>query len=100
MVNLKELFMKENVGGLDLILRALFGSLAISALALGVAKRSKWKWILALIGFTGIFSSITRHCTPYELLGINTACPGESNDKGLRGSYKAIAEEDRLQENE
>jgi hypothetical protein len=100
MVNLKELLMKENVGGLDLILRALFGSLAISALALGVAKRSKWKWILALIGFTGIFSSITRHCTPYELFGINTARPAESNDTGLRGSYKAIAEEDRLQENE
>ena len=100
MVNLKELFMKENVGGLDLILRALFGSLAISALALGFAKRSKWKWILALIGFTGIFSSITRHCAPYELLGINTARPRESNEKGLRGSYRAIAEEDQIQENE
>jgi len=98
MGNLKELFMKENVGGLDLILRALLGSLAISALALGIAKHSKWKWVLAIIGFTGIFSSLTRHCTPYVLFGINTANPGGNKERCPERSKKALNEEGPVQE--
>ncbi|TGC11459.1 YgaP family membrane protein [Methanolobus halotolerans] len=72
-MDLKEMLFKENVGGLDLYVRALLGSLAISALALGIMRQSKLKWLLALVGFTGIFTSLTRHCTPYTLLGISTA---------------------------
>ncbi|MBN2110747.1 MAG: DUF2892 domain-containing protein [Methanosarcinaceae archaeon] len=72
-MDLKELLFKENVGGIDLYFRALLGSLAITALAAGIMRKSRLKWILALIGFTGIFTSLTRHCTPYTLLGINTA---------------------------
>lgn len=78
-MDLKELLFKENVGGIDLYIRALLGSLAITALAAGIMRESKLRWILALIGFTGIFTALIRHCTPYTLLGINTAkgntCP-------------------------
>jgi|GEM_PF-1611326 len=98
MISLKELFFKENVGGSDLIVRALFGSLAMSALALGVAKQKKWKLILAIIGFTGIFTSITRHCTPYVLLGINTSSRKSSKEMDSRESHGKSADEGLLQE--
>ncbi|HIH94133.1 TPA: DUF2892 domain-containing protein [Methanosarcina acetivorans] len=71
--NLKKLFLEENVGGFDLVLRTLLGTLGITALAMNLIKSSPLKWIVALIAFTGLFSSILRHCTPYALLGINTA---------------------------
>jgi hypothetical protein len=98
MISLKELFFKENVGGFDLVVRALFGSLAMSALALGVAKKKKWKLILAIIGFTGIFTSLTRHCTPYVLLGINTSSRKSSKERDCRESYGTIADGELLQE--
>jgi hypothetical protein len=97
MVSLKELFFKENVGGLDLIMRALFGSLAISVLALGLAKQKKWKFILAIIGFTGIFTSVTRHCTPYVLLGINTSSHKKSKERDVLGSHGTTTEGELLQ---
>ncbi len=97
MISLKELFFKENVGGSDLIVRALFGSLAMSALALGVAKQKKWKLILAIIGFTGIFTSITRHCTPYVLLGIDTSSRKSTKELDCRESHGKNADEYLLQ---
>ena len=72
-MNLKKLFLEENVGGFDLLFRAAYGTLAIIVLATGLVKSSPWKWIVAAIAFTGLFSSILRHCTPYSILGINTA---------------------------
>jgi hypothetical protein len=72
-VNLKKLFLEENVGGFDLLFRTVSGVLATLALAAGIVKRSPWKWIVALVAFTGLYSSILRHCTPYAILGINTA---------------------------
>jgi hypothetical protein len=72
-MNLKKLFLEENVGGFDLFFRALFGILAIIALAAGLVKKSPWRWIIAAIAFVGLFSSIMRHCTPYSILGISTA---------------------------
>ncbi|MFH1404232.1 MAG: DUF2892 domain-containing protein [Candidatus Altiarchaeota archaeon] len=71
-MKLTELLAKENVGGYDLMVRALAGTLAMIALALGLSKPPV-TWILALIAFAGIFTSLTRHCTPYVLLGFNTA---------------------------
>jgi Protein of unknown function (DUF2892) len=67
------LFLEENVGGFDLLFRTTFGVLAIIALAANLVKSSPLKWIFALIAFTGLFSSILRHCTPYSILGISTA---------------------------
>jgi hypothetical protein len=55
------------------VLRTTFGVLAIIALATGIVKTSPWKWIIAAIAFTGLYSSILRHCTPYSILGISTA---------------------------
>jgi hypothetical protein len=72
-MNLKKLFLEENVGGFDLFFRTIYGVLATLALATGLVKRSPWKWIVALIAFVGLASSILRHCTPYSILGINTA---------------------------
>jgi hypothetical protein len=71
--NLEKLFLEENVGGFDLLFRTIFGILAILALAAGIVKRSPWKWIVALVAFTGLYSSILRHCTPYAIPGISTA---------------------------
>jgi hypothetical protein len=51
----------------------MFGVLAIIALATGLVKTSPLKWIIAAIAFTGLYSSILRHCTPYTILGISTA---------------------------
>ncbi|MHB8102093.1 MAG: YgaP family membrane protein [Methanosarcina sp.] len=65
--------MEENVGGFDLLFRTTFGVLAIIALETNLVKSSPLKWIVALIAFTGLFSSILRHCTPYYILGISTA---------------------------
>lgn len=98
MVSLKQILLKENVGGLDLVLRAFLGSLALSALALGVARNSKWKWVLALIGLTGLVSSITRHCTPYVLLGINTATPKKSKGGDYIQGHETSEEEGPFRE--
>lgn len=72
-MNLKKLFLEENVGGFDLLLRTTYGTLAVLALATGTVRKSPWKWIVAVIAFTGLYSSILRHCTPYAILGISTA---------------------------
>ncbi len=72
-MNFKVLFTEENVGGFDLMFRALLGVLGITALAMNLVKSSPWKWLTALIAFAGLFTSITRHCSPYYLLGTNTA---------------------------
>ncbi|WP_292391414.1 YgaP family membrane protein [Methanosarcina sp. UBA5] len=71
-MNLKKLFLEENVGGFDLLFRTIYGVLATLALSTGLVKRSHWKWIVAAIAFMGLVSSILRHCTPYAILGINT----------------------------
>jgi hypothetical protein len=72
-MNFKKLLLEENVGGFDLVLRTTLGVAAIVALATNIVKSSPLKWIIALIAFTGLFSSILRHCTPYAILGISTA---------------------------
>ncbi|AKB49434.1 hypothetical protein MSBRW_0181 [Methanosarcina barkeri str. Wiesmoor] len=72
-MNLQKLFLEENVGGFDLLLRTMCGVLSTLALSTGLVKKSPWKWIVAVMAFTGLFSSILRHCTPYSILGINTA---------------------------
>jgi hypothetical protein len=80
------LFLEENVGGFDLLCRTIYGVLAILALATGLVKRSPLKWIVALIAFTGLVSSILRHCTPYSILGINTA---EKSKKPIQEVYSS-----------
>jgi predicted GTPase len=65
--------LEENVGGFDLLFRTAFGVIAIIALATGFVKTSLWKWVVSLIAFTGLYTSIMRHCSPYYILKINTA---------------------------
>ena len=66
-----KLFVEENVGGWDLFLRALLGSASIVVLALGWLSEP-WNYVAALVAFVGLFSGMTRHCTPYSLLGWST----------------------------
>ena len=71
-MDLKTLFLKENVGGWDLLLRAFVGSLAITLLAMG-AVPSPWEWLAGLTAFLGIYTALLRHCSPYSLIGFSTA---------------------------
>ncbi len=65
------MFTEENVGGADLIIRAFVGSLLTLMLALDFF--TGWvKIVMAIIAFLGLYTSITRHCTAYSVLGINT----------------------------
>lgn len=70
-MNLKKLLLEENVGGYDLLIRALAGTIALTALAMNCPPYP-WKWILALVAFGGLYTAITRHCTPYSLIGFST----------------------------
>ncbi|MFC2154173.1 DUF2892 domain-containing protein [Candidatus Altiarchaeota archaeon] len=70
-MDLKKLFTEQNVGGWDLFIRSLLGSIAIVALALDLVE-PPWTWVLALVALVGLFTSLTLHCTPYGLLGIST----------------------------
>ncbi len=70
-MDLNKLFLEKNVGGYDLLIRSAVGSLAIIALAMD-AVESPWNWVLAVIAFWGLFTGITRHCTPYALIGFST----------------------------
>ena len=72
-MKLKDTLTRENVGGYDLLLRALLGSVAIVILAMDLVEPGFWKWVTALIAFTGLFTGMTRHCTPYVLIGFSTA---------------------------
>ena len=71
-MDFKKLILEENVGGFDLLFRTAFGVLAIIALATGFVKTSPWKWIVSLITFTVLYTSILRHCSPYHIFKINT----------------------------
>ncbi|MDD5112228.1 MAG: DUF2892 domain-containing protein [Candidatus Altiarchaeota archaeon] len=71
-MDLKKLVCEENVGGCDLLLRAVIGTTAIVLLALD------WfnglvKFVLAVVAFFGLFTALTRHCTPYAIFGFSTA---------------------------
>jgi len=67
-----KLLCEQNVGGLDLSLRAFVGTVALILLAMDLVPQNL-ELITALIAFVGVWTSITRHCTPYSILGINTA---------------------------
>ena len=63
----------ENVGGIDLLLRAFVGTLTLIVLAWGFFTAWPIKLVLAIVAFLGLFTSITRHCLPYGLFGWSTA---------------------------
>ena len=69
---LSDYLLEENVGGWDLLLRALFGPAAITVLALGWLVEP-WNYVAAVIAFVGLYTGITRHCLIWNFLGINTA---------------------------
>lgn len=62
---------ERNVGGADLMVRALVGTLSVIALAMDAAPKP-YDLVLALLAFVGLYTSITRHCTPYSIVGFST----------------------------
>ncbi|HUV02895.1 MAG TPA: DUF2892 domain-containing protein [Desulfobacteria bacterium] len=69
---LEKYLLVENVGGYDLFIRSVAGSLAIVVLALDWVTVPPWNWLLAIIAVVGLFSGMTRHCTPYVFIGYST----------------------------
>jgi hypothetical protein len=70
-MSMDKIMCEENVGGIDLALRALLGTVAIITLSLGAV--TGWaKWVVVVVAFGGLFTSITRHCTLYSLLNLTT----------------------------
>jgi hypothetical protein len=72
-MDLRKLFLEENVGGYDLLVRALTGSALVIALAMDLIETYPWNWVAGALAFVTLFPAITRHCTPYSFWGINTA---------------------------
>jgi hypothetical protein len=70
-MDIKKLLIEENVGGYDLWIRAAAGTVSITALALGLVTYP-WNWVLAIVAAIGLHSGMTRHCTPYALIGFST----------------------------
>ena len=70
-MDMLKILTEKNVGGIDLFLRSLLGSLAITLLALDAVPDSM-RVLTGIVAFVGLFSGLTKHCTPYSLLGINT----------------------------
>jgi hypothetical protein len=60
--------MTKNVGGIDRILRVVFG---IVFIVFGVIQGGAW-WALAAFGAVLIFTAATSFCGLYTALGINT----------------------------
>jgi hypothetical protein len=60
--------MTKNVGGIDRILRVVFG---IVFIVFGVVQGGAW-WALAAFGAVLIFTAATSFCGLYTALGINT----------------------------
>jgi hypothetical protein len=72
-MDIGKILYSENVGGIDLLLRAFVGTIAIIVLAWGFFKAWPIKLVLSIVAFLGLFTSITRHCLPYGLIGFSTA---------------------------
>ena len=64
--------MKNNVGGIDKILRIVVGIALITLTALGVV--GGWGWI----GVVPLLTGLSGVCPAYSLLGMNT-CPVKKN---------------------
>jgi hypothetical protein len=58
--------MKENVGGIDRILRIVTGIVLTSLAATGII--GMWGWL----GVVPLLTGLTRRCPAYPLLGMNT----------------------------
>ncbi|MEI8400922.1 MAG: DUF2892 domain-containing protein [Alcaligenaceae bacterium] len=66
--------MKQNVGGIDRVLRIAVGLLLIVLAATGTV--GVWGWLGVVVLATGVFS----FCGAYQLLGLNT-CPLKKSTK-------------------
>ena len=61
---------KENVGGLDRMLRILVGMVLIALVFIG--PRSPWGWL----GLVPLVTGLLRTCPLYRLVGVNTCWKG------------------------
>ncbi len=72
-MDLKKVLLEENVGGVDLAIRAIAGTLAVTTLSLGLIGPGIERWILTFIAIIGLYTAIMRHCSLYAFIGVNTA---------------------------
>ena len=61
---------KENVGGLDRMLRILVGMVLIALVFVG--PRTPWGWL----GLVPLLTGLLRTCPLYRLVGVNTCWKG------------------------
>ena len=65
-LNMGELLMKSNVGGIDRVVRIVAGIVLIGLAATGNV--GVWGWL----GLVPLATGLVGWCPPYTLLGINT----------------------------
>jgi hypothetical protein len=65
-INLKEMDMKSNVGGVDRVLRILLGLVLIGLAATGTV--GWWGWL----GTVPLATGLVGWCPPYAMFGIST----------------------------
>jgi hypothetical protein len=65
-LNMGELLMKSNVGGIDRVVRIVAGVVLIGLAATGNV--GVWGWL----GLVPLATGLIGWCPPYTLLGINT----------------------------
>ncbi len=63
--------MKQNVGGVDKVIRIVAGVALIGAAAVGMVP-----WWVGVIGLVPLGTALLGTCPAYSLLGVNT-CPTE-----------------------
>ncbi len=63
--------MKQNVGGVDKVIRIVAGVALIGAAAVGMVP-----WWVGVIGLVPLGTALLGTCPAYSLLGVNT-CPAE-----------------------
>jgi hypothetical protein len=72
--------MKANVGGIDRVLRIIFG-LVLLALGIFVFKSGALMIVFVIIGAILLLTGLFRFCGLYPLLGINTCKAKADNAK-------------------
>jgi hypothetical protein len=73
---------RRNVGGIDRILRVAFGTILLPAGLMLAAGGHPFAWTVTIIGGLLLASGVLGFCPPYSVLGISTAEPSCSRQRG------------------
>ena len=70
---------RSNVGGVDRLLRIIFGPLLVVAGLVLLSGKTSIGWVLTTVGVLALATGITRFCVLYIPFGISTAKSKESS---------------------